>query len=228
MEKNIKITLLLIVVIIMSSCEKKVTEMDFEKSVMTEIFPSLVDSICVDSRVLFLRPPLGKPIYDKNGNYVTLDTTNIKEERENWNRELEKIKNDTSKIIIAFDPKLNKSENNVEEDFEKHFLGTKIFETKTNLECNIDFKKIKLKNKFVLKDISEFPKERGVIWKTKYNFVFSGVLDLSRIQFDKDKKFGILDGGFLCGRLYGQGFRIYITKINNRWVIDKIDETWVS
>jgi len=216
--------------ILVSSCDKKQTELEFEKSVMTEIFPSLIESTCIDCRVLFMRPPLGKSIYDKNDNYIGSDTSNIKTERENWEREEAKIKNDTSKIIFAFDSKIKRNRENAEEDFEKHFSGAKIFESKKeqNLEYDFDFKKIKIKNKFVLKNISEFPKERGEIWKTKYNFIFSGVVFFTRIQFDKDKKFGILDGGFVCGRLCGQGSRIYIKKINNKWVIDKAEGTWVS
>jgi hypothetical protein len=177
-----------------------------------------------------MRPPLGKPVYDKNDNYIGRDTSNIKLERENWEREQAKIKNDTSKIIFAFDSKIKRNQYNVKEDFEKHFSGAKIFESKKeqNLEYDFDFKKIKIKNKFVLKNISEFPKGKGEIWKAKYNFIFSGVVFFSRIQFDKDKKFGILDGGFACGRLCGQGSRIYIKKVNNKWIIDKVEETWVS
>lgn len=221
---------LLILFIFVSSCEKKQTEFEFEKSVMTEIFPSLIHSTCIDSRVLFMRPPLGQAIYDKNDNYLGRDTSNIKVERENWEREQTRIKNDTSKIVFAFDSKIKRNRDNVEEDFKKHFSGAKIFESKKeqDLEYDFDFKKIKIKNKFELKNISEFPKGKGEIWKAKYNFLFSGVVFFTRIQFDKDKKFGILDGGFACGRLCGQGSRIYIKKINNKWVIDKIEGTWVS
>ena len=231
MKKFIKIALLLSFMILISSCKKKETEIDFEKSVMTEIFPSLVDSSCVDCRNIIPPPPFGKAIYDKNGNYVKTDTSNIKLERENWDRKLEKIKNDTSKKIIAFNPVLNKIEDNIGEDFEKHFSGAKIFEMKTeqNLEYKFDFKNIKLNNKFVLKDISEFPKERGQIWRTKYDFVFLGVVSFSRIQFDGNKKFGVLNGGFVCGKYYGQEFRIYIKKVDNKWIIDKIErQTWIS
>jgi len=230
MENFQKITSLLILLIFVSSCEKKQTELEFEKSVMTEIFPSLIEYTCIDSRVLFNLPPVGKSIYDKSGNNIGLDTTNIKREREIYEREELRIKNDTSKIIFAFDSKIKRNQYNVEEDFEKHFSGAKIFESKKeqNLEYDFDYKKIKLKNKVVLKNISEFPKERGEIWKTKYNFIFSGVVFFTRIQFDKDKKFGILDGGISCGRHWGQGSRIYIKKINNKWVIDKIEGTWVS
>lgn len=224
-----KITLLLILLILISSCEKKQTELEFEKSVMTEIFPSLVDSICVDCRILFLPMPLGKSIFDKNNNYIGSDTSKIKVEREKWERELVKIKNDTSKIIIAFAP-VQKIRGDVNSDFEKHFPKIKLYVPKEEMDVEyiFIFKNIKLNNKFELKNLSEFPKERGAIWKTKYNFVFSGVLDFSRIQFDKDKKFGVLDAGFGCGSKFGQGSRIYIKKVNNKWVIDKIEGTWVS
>jgi len=230
MRKFIKIALFIFFLFLISSCKKEVTEIDFEKSVMTEIFPSLVDSICVDCRVISLPPPLGKRIYDRNDNYVTTDTTNIKAEREKWKRELEKIKKDTSKLIVAFVPILRKSRWHVKEDFEKHFPKIKLYEPKKDkeVEYRFDFKGIKLNGKFELRDYFKFPQERGAIWETKYNFVFSGVLDFSRIQFDKDKKFGVLDAGFGCGRLCGQGFRVYIKKMNNKWVIDKIEGTWVS
>lgn len=224
-----KITSLLILLIFVSSCEKKQTELEFEKSVMTEIFPSLVDSICVDCRILFLPMPLGKSIYDKNDNYIGQDTSNIKADREKWKKELVKIKNDTSKIIIAFAP-VRKIRGDVYSDFEKHFPKIKLYVPKEEMDVEyiFDFKNIKLNNKFELKNLSEFPKERGAIWNTKYNFIFSGVLDFSRIQFDKDKRFGVLDAGFGCGSKFGQGSRIYIKKINNKWVIDKIEGTWVS
>ena len=224
-----KTTSFLILLVLFSSCEKKQTELEFEKSVMTEIFPSLVDSICVDCRILFLPMPLGKSIYDKNDNYIGQDTSNIKAEREKWKKELVKIKNDTSKIIIAFAP-VRKIRGDVNSDFEKHFPKIKLYVPKEEMDVEyiFDFKNIKLNNKFKLKNLSEFPKERGAIWNTKYNFVFSGVLDFSRIQFDKDKRFGVLDAGFGCGSKFGQGFRIYIKKINNKWVIDKIEGTWIS
>nr|WP_315182849.1 hypothetical protein [uncultured Flavobacterium sp.] len=224
-----KIISVLILLILISSCEKKQTELEFEKSVMTEIFPSLVDSICVDCRILFLPMQLGKSIYDKNNNYIGRDTSNIKAEREKWKKELVKIKNDTSKIIIALAP-IRKIRGDVNSDFEKHFPKIKLYVLKEEMDVEyiFDFKNIKLNNKFELKNLSEFPKERGAIWNTKYNFVFSGVLDFSRIQFDKDKRFGVLDAGFGCGSKFGQGSRIYIKKVNNKWVIDKIEGTWVS
>lgn len=229
-----KIASLLILLIFVSSCEKKLTELEFEKSVMTEIFPSLVDSICVDCRKMLPPPPMGESIFDENGHYVRTDSTKATKEEKikyrNWKEALKIIDRDTSKVVIAFETKMKWSHFSLKDDFVKHFNGIKVVDSKINqdLEYDFDFKKIKLNNKFELKNLSEFPKERGAIWNTKYSFVFSGVLDFSRIQFDKDKRFGVLDAGFGCGSKFGQGSRIYIKKINNKWVIDKIEGTWVS
>jgi len=42
---------LLILIILFCSCEKKLTNLEFEKNVMTEILPSLIDSTCIDIRI---------------------------------------------------------------------------------------------------------------------------------------------------------------------------------
>lgn len=233
--KKIRKTIFILLLIFFVSCEKKVDEFEFERNVMTEIFPSLIDSTCIDIRLMTNFPPkYGEPIYDKTGHYIGVDSTKATNEEKlkllEWKKRTLEIENDTSKIIIAFDPKIEKSRDSLKNDFEKHFPNTTLFKEKNEkkTEYILDFENIKLNNKFVLKNISEFPKERGLIWETKYNFIFSGVVDFSRIQFDKEKRFGILDGGFYCGRLCGQGFRIYIKKVNKKWIIDKIEETWIS
>jgi hypothetical protein len=224
----------LFIIILFVSCEKKISDLEFEKNVMTEILPDLIDSTCYDTRVFTNSPPLlGESIFDKEGNYIGTDSTKVTNEQRQrlaeWKSEQTAIEKDTSKIIIAFDPLIKRSMGDVKDDFEKHFKGAKIWHSKKEVDTvyTIDFKNIKLKGKFELRDVSEFPEGRE-IWKKKYDFVFSGVVYFSRIQFDRGKKFGILDGGFVCGRLCGQGFRIYIKKIKNKWVIDKIDNTWVS
>jgi len=228
-------TTFILLIILFSSCEKRVTELDFEKKVMTEIFSNLIDSTCIDKRLMLNFPPIyGKSIYDKGGQYIGVDSTKATKEEKlkllEWKQNELKIKNDTSKIILAFDSKIKPStENNLKEDFEKHFVGSKLIELnkEKNIDYTLDYNKIELNNKFKLKDISEFPKSFK-IWETKYNFIFSGVVYFSKILFDKDKKYGILDGGFVCGGLCGKGYRIYIKKVNGKWTIDKVDMTWIS
>jgi len=218
----------------LTSCEKIMSEVDFEKNVMTEILPSLIDSTCIDSRIMFNFPPkYGELIYDKEGRYIKTDSTKATDEEKKalleWKKRSLEIENDTSKIIVAFEPRIKFNNEDLTEDFEKHFNGSKLqkLQKEDSLEYKVDPEKIKLNGKFKLMDLSRFP-ARDKIWKTKYNFNFSGVAYFRKIQFDTTKKYGILDGGFFCGGKCGQGFRIYIKKVNGKWKIDKIDGTWIA
>lgn len=210
------------------------SEVDFEKNVMTEILPSLIDSTCIDRRIMLNFPPkYGELIFDKEGRYIRTDstkaTTEEKKALSEWKKRSLEIENDTSKIIVAFETKIKFNNEDLTEDFEKHFKGAKLQKLKKedSLEYKIDIEKIKLKGKFKLMDLSKFP-ENDKIWGTKYNFNFSGLVYFRKIHFDATKNYGILDGGFLCGGKCGQGFRIYIKKENGKWKIDKIDGTWIA
>ena len=231
-----KISLLVILFIFISSCKKKQTELEFEKSVMTEIFPSLVDSICVDSRIMLPPPMLGEYATDKTG-HVSEDSTKATEEQiftyRKWEKKREEVKKDTASIIIAFNPFLKKNESELNQKLKEYYPKAKIAQTSEN-ELNkfrFDFEKIKLNNKFKLKNISEFPKvgeNLVLLYELKYDFVFSGILYFSRIQFDKMKQVGVLNGSFsFCGKC-GRGFNIYIKNVNNKWVINKVEATWMS
>ncbi|MFD1602373.1 hypothetical protein ACFSJW_21905 [Flavobacterium artemisiae] len=233
--KKIGFLILITSFILFPSCKRKISDLEFEKEVMTEIFPSLIDSTCIDIRLFTNFPPkYGESIFDKTGHYIGVDSTKATKEQKQklleWKINTEKIKRDTSKIIIAFDSIIKSSDEDLKEKLEKHFKNVKAFVTKEKVqnEYILDFKKIKLNNRFELRNINQFPKERDRFWLTKYNFNFSGVVFFTRIEFDQNKKVGVLDAGFVCGRLCGQGFRIYIKKINKKWIIEEIEETWIS
>lgn len=177
-----KITSLLILLILISSCEKKQTELEFEKSVMTEIFPSLVDSICVDSRKMLPPPPMGESVYDKTGHYVRTDSTKTTNkqriEYREWQKKREEVEKDTSSVVIAFDPFLKKNEAELNQLLKEYNSKTQVFQTseKGLDKIRFDFDKIKLNNKFKIKNISEFPKieseYRNLLYELKYDFVF--------------------------------------------------------
>lgn len=215
--KKISFLIFIATSLFFTSCKNKISDLEFEKKVMTEIFPDLIDSTCMDTRVFTNFPPeYGESIFDKKGHYIGVDSTKATKEQKQklveWKINTERIKKDTSKIIIAFDPTIEYSGEDLKEYLEKHFKSTKAFVPKEKIynEYIFDFKNIKLNNRFELRNINQFPKERGKIWETKYSFNFSGAVFFTRIQFDQTKKFGVLNAGFACGRLCGQGFRIYI------------------
>ena len=232
MTKLQKITFIFII-LLFASCKKNENDIEFNRNVLTEILPIIVDSTCVDKRIFSNPPPkYGKLIFNKEGHYVRTDSTKATPEEiknlKEWKQQVSDIKKDTSKVIIAFDSNILPYEKEydkiVVENFPKDTL-LKIKEDKTK-EYILNFKNIKLNSKFKLKNIKEFNKEN--IFERKYKFNFSGILRVSGIKFDKKKENGILDVGFTCGRLCGYGNKVYIKKVNNKWKIIKMEQTWIS
>jgi hypothetical protein len=193
--------------------------------VLTEIFPKIVDSICVDSRKMNPPPKYGIETWEK-GQIIQVDTSKVTEEEriayQNWKNEQNRIEKDTSKIIIGFDPFLLKFGE------EKKFENVNLYNSKYS-NFRFDYSKIKLNRKFKIKDITEFPKvEKLLLYEQKYNFVFSGFLEVSRIKFDKNKKSGVLEASFsFCGKC-GRGYKIFIKELNGKWKIEKLEDTWIS
>jgi len=83
----------------------------------------------MDTRVFTNFPPeYGESIFDKKGHYIGVDSTKATKEQKQklveWKINTERIKKDTSKIIIAFDPTIEYSGEDLKEYLEKHFKST--------------------------------------------------------------------------------------------------------
>jgi transcription elongation factor Elf1 len=225
--KNIPIYLLLLIISL--CCQRKISNQDFEKKVFYEIFPQIIDLTCIDIRIYSSFPPAGESVFDKQGNFLYSDTSKVVKERKAWREKIKNLKNDNAKLIIVFDPNIKESHFDNGKEFESYF-GKKLIPytiKKDTASFVLDFKKLKSKGKFHLMHADKFPKGRE-IWDKKYNFILCGALDVNNIQFDKEKKYGVLSAGFYCGGKCGQGFRIYIKKIKDYWKIVKVDGTWIS
>lgn len=212
----------LILILYISGCKAKTDEFEFEKKVLIQILPSLVDSICVDRRLVIPPPFLGGFVTDEKGD-VFVDSTQITVEQKGkyaeWEKLREKAKQDTSSVFIAFNPLVRSG------------YGVFVEEKDTIKSFLLDFNKIKLNNKFKLKNISEFPntgRYNDLLFQLKYDFVFSGIFAVSGIKFDSQKREGVLAASFdHCGRC-GVGYDVYIKNINGIWLIKKLQINWQS
>ncbi|REG91124.1 hypothetical protein [Flavobacterium aquicola] len=231
--KKLQKTTFIFLVILFANCKKSDCDIEFNKHVLTEILPSIIDSTCVDIRIFSNPPPpYGKMLFDKEGRFTKIDSTKATAKEiqrlKDWKKDIAEIKKDTSKVIIAFDPKISPYEKEYEliviKDFPNDTLK-KLIANKTK-EYLLNYKSIRLNGKFMLKDINEFDREN--IFERKYKFNFSGILRVSGIKFDKKCESGILDVGFTCGRLCGYGNKIFIKKVKNKWKIIKMEGTWMS
>ncbi len=224
--------IILLIITTFSSCNQQKTDFNFEKTVMNEIFPTLIDSLYYEPDQI-PPPPIPYPeIYFSTSNQKTKDSIVKKYALEydkiisEFENRQGKLRKDTSKKVIAVSDTIYELEDSDRKEFTKHFKNVE-YELNNDILYKIDLSKFALNRKYSFKYISEFPKG-SKIWKEKYDFHLSAVVSFSKIQFDKSKTFGILTGGISYGRLSGYGVIIFIRKESDKWVIDKMKETWIS
>ena len=192
----------LIVVFILFSCEKKITDEQFEQNVFSEIFLKVVDSTYQDYRILTRVPEMGEHMYDKNGKWIGRSLIGQRERDLKHRAKMEVIKKDSLNLIIA--------------------IGTGgLINDKTELQ-NYNSRK------FIFKHLSELPPATNYKnWSAKYP-KFAGVLVFSNIKFDVSKTNGTLKVSYYCGDRCGLGYVVTIKKINDKWVISKVEDTWIA
>jgi len=192
----------IIVVFTLFSCEKKITDEQFEQNVLTEIFLKVVDSTYVDYRSYTSIPELGENMYDKGGKWIGRSL--IGQHKRDIERQIktEALKNDTLNLIIA--------------------IGNGgLINDKTILR-NFNSRK------FIFKHLSELPADENLKnWTAKYA-KFAGVLSFSNIKFDISKENGILEVSYYCGGRCGLGYLVTIKKVKDKWIISKVEDTWIS
>lgn len=196
-----------ITLILLSSfgCKKKeVSESDFEKNVINNVFIEIVDSIHMDRRTA-LPPPPPPRLDPKTNERDTIAHNEIL--KKYWHKQ-DSIKNDKNRILIAV---YDFIENN------------KIKDDK------FDLTPFKNNKKYDFQYMSKFPEERFWDINNKKSSLPVGTISISKIHFNKTKTSGTLKASASCGGgRCGRGFEITIKNKSGNWHISKIVNTWVS
>ena len=193
---------MLIVISVFCSCSEKMSDQQFEQQVFNEIFSKVVDSTYQDMRIYASPREYGSDIFDQEGNWVRQDTTGQYKRDIIHAAKMEALKKDTIDLIIA--------------------IGKGgLINDKTSLQRYNS-------RKFTFKHLSELPTDiEYVNWKAKYP-KFAGALFFSSISFDPSKEHGTLEVGYYCGGKCGLGYKLTIRKLADKWVISKVEDTWIS
>jgi hypothetical protein len=221
-----RIVFFIILTILYSCQDNKEKSAEQEHTVMEEIFPTLIDSMWVEITYSMMPAPI-REIYDSNSRHTEFESIEKSQAFKNEIvEELRKSKRNLNQITIVVSDTIHKIDEENVSQLRKHFQSAIFDETKeiNNTEHKIDFSRYKADKVFNLIYASEFKSK-------KYDLSRENILSeisFSRILFDKDKIFGILTCEYICGGLCGNGYRIFIKKVNNRWIIDKIDESWIA
>lgn len=216
--RKFSITSVLFLIVLLSNCNSKHSELEFEKKVMAEIYPSLIDSIWVVKNASFLSSVTRLNESNESESSKTL--------RANSLETLAKIKKDTTRIHITIATSIIPIEPSVKKDLSKHFKNAVLPENNPSdtLSYSIDTTKFNAVKNLKVKFTSS-PKKKFE-FTSQYNII--GIIRFSRIQFDRDKKYGVLTATLETGFANFQGYTIFIKKSGNQWIIDKFEATWIT
>ena len=202
------------------SCKNrnKVTE-EIDKTVMKEIFPSLIDSMYVE--ILFaMRPPPVEEIFDSVSGKTVMQPTDKNEFlKQKIRNELVELKKDSTAITIVLNDTIHSLAEDEKLKFQsKHALFQNAFDDgyKIVLDSQLQTKGFQI----VL--ASTYKPTADPFARVLKEFSFS------RILFDKEQKKGMLTGEYVCGGLCGNGYRIFIKKVQDKWTIDYIEHAWMA
>ena len=212
------------------------SQTSFGETVFYEIFPSLIDSIHTDSRLMPPPPPEYSRFIDSIGSNPDgfeewKKSAQYKIWFENWQKKKDSIEKDTTAFYLTIPDSTARTEENDSRELIDHFSHQNI-STDSLLESNsfrIDLSKLKTnqtKVRFIYQ--SELPGD-GKFWRNDYGKIIDASLGFTKIIFDKTKSYGVLNAGYVRAPLNGYGVRIFIKKNENGvWTIDEVKATWVS
>jgi hypothetical protein len=207
---------------------------DYEYKVLNEVVDELIDSMHVFITYPEM-PPLPPPPFNSDSVGSKLserrENENYKKRVESYEKRLEKLKTNNKEFVLAiqdtfvifkrrdFDWIKNQLiDDNFLSPIESLFMNEK-------KSLKIDLTRLRNKHELTLKYRSDLPQD---IWKSDYDFIFTGLIQFSRIYFNENRTYGALYSSYHCGRLCAHGDIILIKKIDDNWKIIDLIFLWVS
>ena len=196
----------------------------YEMKVFNEIFDNVVEEMGALDRFEIPPPPI--PFFDNN-NPMAYVTVRYEQKITEIERENMKMK-DTTFVIAVFDTLFTCDNLNLDVEYiGKQLVEPDYIEALNSMNNRLiqsyplNLSEIENRKRFILKHSSEFPEGFKIWERENYNFLFSGILRMSRIYFNKEKLVGVFYCSYACGRLCGEEAIICIRKINDKWIIEK-------
>jgi len=210
MKKILFITFLLFTLV---NCTQKSNTDNFQNEVYSQIFHEIIDSCVVN-----IEP-------------IEFQENVTEKEKDDYNNEMLKIRNQ-KRLIAIYDTVSGYRKDDFDENIFKNFRTNWVKSDSSNFVININNSNIKANNTLI--KASELPNLEKAFkdYKTwdEYEDLKNRDVEISvrRIFFNDIKTEGLLQIGVICGKLCGQGYDIWIKKIDNEWKIIKIKRTWIS
>jgi len=211
-----------------ASCTSKHNnELDYDKVVMQEIFPSLLDSMYVEI-TFSMTPPRVKEVVDSiTGKKELKPVENGQIDKEIIRVELSSCEKDLNYIIIVLNDSIHALSKDDLESFRSKYSTSRDRTNNSHLQKSyfLPLSDLTFRNCFKLILSSEYRRT----FNDSMMFVPQlKEVSFSRIVFDADKTHGMLTCEYVCGGLCGNGYRVYIKKEEGKWTIQRIEHAWIS
>ena len=194
-----------------------------EEKILSDIFYQLVDSFNIKNYAV-MPPPPPAPKFDKDSNYIGIDSIRTKEDKIAYKKYLNRIDSIDSRHLIALEEKyLPMDWKNLRE---KVSISQKFDNTPKQCE-KFSTKEIKIPEDFQLITKKHLEKEYGDSWRVT-NRKFCGVIAISKIFLSQSKSLGIMKFEFYPHKTEGIGYYLLVEKDNKSWKIKNIYRNWES
>lgn len=232
MQKYLKLILILSITPLLLNAQK--SDIDYEYEVLNEVFDELIDSMHVFVTYPEM-PPLPPPPSNSDSVGSKLserrDDEDYKKRVESYEKRLEKLKANNKEFVLAIQDTFvifkhrdfDWIKNQLIDDNSLSPIESLFKNEKKSLK--IDLTRLRNKHELTLKCRSDLHED---IWKSDYDFIFTGLIQFSRIYFNENRTYGALYSSYHCGRLCAHGDIILIKKIDDNWKIIDLIFLWVS
>ena len=213
-------------ILLLSSCTSSIPndeqpiipeELPYNQQVFYQIFPAIFDSMEVINQLTITPVPPPPPSLE-----YYKDSNEYKKRLSEYQEIIEEIAIDTTIHIIAI---CDTARYSIDEA--KYYGSTKLDSLQKSFRIDLEELSIH-SDTFRLKYLSEVTKDNSFELKSEYKKRIRYRLHLSNVYLDGDKLYGFLKWSKACGRLCGEGGRIFIQNINGKWIIVRITHEWVS
>ncbi len=222
-----KITYLILILFALISCENKPTT---DESILSEIFPSLIDSLRISKTNLILPPP--PPLYDKDSNFIGIDSVAAKQILDNQMQLISKIDSIDSRLLIGLVDSSYLIDFNdlLKRTYADSLLIRQVITGNRNKDFDNhkwDFKLVHESNNYQLISKSVLETKYADLWRIK-DRKFAGLISISRIYLSNDNKTGLLQFESYPFERQGVSYFIVIELINEKWRIKSILMNWIT
>lgn len=199
--------------LLLQGCTPSESTLEFEQTLFNQIFYEIVNASYKDKRVYSFRCSNGRSIVE-NDLIIGYDNPEC-------DRLKDALQKDTLNMVLAIADSVHMI---YKDDIQ--FIP-KNLKPSSSEKFKIDLSKHQYE-KFDFKYLSELkPNDEYLNWEDRYP-KFIGELSFSKIYFDEKKQKAIMTIEYNCGSKCGLGYFAYLEKVNQKWIVTKVENTWIA